>query len=119
MEPLERIRSLIDGFAGYDTTYTRRLADEQARAYAGERLSALREREAQMSEDGRSRVEGLLLRAEFMNQRAFHGFDEEASAEQIRAVAAADAQLLDAADALDLDAVERAFDARDAAMRKG
>lgn len=118
MDPLERIRSHIPGFAGYDTAQARRLSDEQIRAYAGERLAALRDGNG-VPAGTRDSLESLLMRAEFANQRAFHGFDEIPTAEQIAAVAQVDADLLDAADTGDFGAIERAFDGRDAAMRHG
>jgi len=115
MDPLERIRSHIADFAGFDGAEARRRSDQQIRSYAGEKLIPLRD--GSIPDDRRQLLDRLLLRSEFANQRAFHGFDDEASAEQIARVAAADADLLDAADAGDLDALDRAYDARDAAMQ--
>lgn len=114
MDPLERIRSRIPDFAGYDSAPARRLADEQIRALAGERLADIRDAGTVSG----SQIEALLFRAEFANQPAFRGFDEIAEPGRIAAVAQADAALLEAAEAADLAAMQRAFDERDAAMRR-
>lgn len=115
MEADEFLRERIPHYAGLNDAQARRLADEQVRAYAGERLAALRDGGA-LSDGDRERLERLLMRAEFANQRAFRGFDELPTPEQIDAVCQADAELVKAVDASDFSALEAAFDRRDEAM---
>jgi hypothetical protein len=119
MDPVERIRSRIANFAGYDTAPNRRLADEQIRAYVGEALSRMPDGGINaLDPAGRELYDGLLLRAEFMNQRAFHPYDRsDPSPERIGRVLEWDSKLLDAVDAGDFAAAAQAFDGRDEAMQ--
>lgn len=122
MPVYDGIKSRIANFAGYDTEEGRRLADEQIRAYVGERLAAI-------PLDGldaatREAYDRALLRCEFLNQQAFVAFESCATPAQIDAVIGRDVRLLDAADRLaddgELDTriadIDRAFLDRDAAM---
>lgn len=117
MEPDEFLRARIPGYAGLDDAQARRLADEQVRAYVGERLAVLRDASGPAGDD-RTRLERLLLRAQFANQHAFHGFDETAGSEQIETVSRLDADLIAAAENGNLEALEETFDRRDEAMQK-
>ncbi len=114
----------------YQQQAQRRLADERLRALVGERLSNLPGSALeQLSPHDRNCYERLLLRCEFFNQPAFQAFDNDASAERIAHLQAADAALTAAASALDgisgdqlpsiLQRVEAAFNERDAVMMKG
>ncbi|HZT11726.1 MAG TPA: hypothetical protein VFA29_02935 [Candidatus Baltobacteraceae bacterium] len=115
MEADEFLRARIPHYAGLSDAQARRLADEQVRAYAGERLAAMRDADS-LSGGDRERLERLLMRAEFANQRAFRGFDELATPSQIDAVCQADADLVKAVEEGDFSALEAAFDRRDEAM---
>lgn len=127
MGALENIRARIGDFAGYENEASRRAADEQIRAYVGERLAALPALEIDsLPPDERTQYDRVLLRAEFLNQIAFRAFEERPEAGRIEALLQADDELLTAAKDLEraegahldgaLIAVERAFDKRDAAM---
>jgi hypothetical protein len=124
MGAMEQIKSRIPDFAGYETADGRSAADEQIRAFAGERLAAVdAERLDTLDIDDRARYDRLLLRSEFVNQMAFHDFQENPSANRIGATLDADARLIEQADALQsggletcLVELERAFDARDSAL---
>jgi hypothetical protein len=124
---IENIRARIGDFAGYDTDAQRRTADEQIRAFVGERLAALPAAEIDsLPPEERERYDRVLLRAEFMNQIAFRALEEHPAEERINALLAADEELVSAANELAradgavldglLERVERAFDRRDSAM---
>src|SRR5579864_739110 len=117
MEPDDFLRARIPGYAGLSDAQGRRLADEQVRAYVGERLAALRDGSA-LPESDQTRLERLMLRAQFANQQAFHGFDAIAGADQIETVTRLDADLIAAAEDGNLEALEETFDRRDEAMQK-
>lgn len=118
MEYLDTIRAAIGNFAGYDGEEARRLADEQIRAFVGERLAALPAPELEgMSQADRAAYDRLLLRCEFINQRAFGAFNECATPDRVASVAASDAGIVLALDDLDLARLEAAFDRRDAALQ--
>jgi hypothetical protein len=124
---LENIRARIGDFAGYEDDDRRRVADEQIRAYVGERLARLPAVDVDtLPAEERSRYDRVLLRAEFLNQHAFRTFEDDATPERIAALLAADEQLIQAAKELEqvqgpvldgiLERLEQAFDRRDAAM---
>ncbi|HYL28071.1 MAG TPA: hypothetical protein VEW74_09575 [Candidatus Nitrosotalea sp.] len=127
MNPLELLRSTIDGFPGYDGDVERRRSDEYVRSYLGERLADLAVR-AELPAELQERVEELVLRAGFADPHLFalrHDASRDANDEG--ALAAADAAVVaiaDRAESLDpadaagyLDEVVAALDARDAALR--
>lgn len=107
MEVFEQIKTVIGDFAGYKDEQCRRLADEQIRAFAGERLAGLAEG------DLRDR---LLRRCEFINQAAFARFKDDPSAQCIDDVLAADLEVIAAAQAGSLERLSAALDRRDDAM---
>lgn len=127
MELLENIRAEIGDFAGYDTESNRPIADEQVRAFVGERLAALPPVEVDtLPPEERAVYDRVLLRAEFMNQLAFRAFEDRPQPERIASLLEADRELIAAAKDLTgvegakldeiLQRLERAFDRRDAAM---
>ncbi len=129
MGALETIRSLIPDFAGYEDIEKRRVADEEVRAFVGERLAELAEALVEsFSPEERALYDRVLLRSEFLNQPAFRVFEDKPTPERINALLEADAELLAAAQDLEnanrenigdiLRRFEEAFDKRDAAMTK-
>ena len=128
MGVLEQIKDRIGSFAGYQTGEGRRLADEQIRAFVGERLSALpAESLDALGVDDRSLYDRALLRCEFLNQAVFAGFEAEPTPVRIEALLDADARLLDAAGKLPqapaqelpalFAAIEAALGQRESAMK--
>jgi hypothetical protein len=130
MDALERVRSFIDGFAGYAQAEHRRVSDEQIRAFVGEALAQLPAVDVDSLDAGeRTYYDRVLLRCEFINQDVFHVFDTDPTPARIEATLLADIAVVEAAAAL--RAVEHdvftdllmqlgeAFDKRDAAMRSG
>lgn len=129
MGALDTIRALIPEFGGYEDVEKRRIADEQVRAFAGERLAELpAEIVDSFSPDEREIYDRLLLRSEFLNQPAFRVFEEKPAPERINAMLEADAELVTAAKELEtakpqnagdiLRRLNEAFDERDDAMTK-
>lgn len=121
MEPLERLRAKITGFPGYDSEVARRRCDQYVRSYLGEALTEAAQRWNCTPEQGR-RIDDLLLRAGFADQRDFAR--NEMGSDAIVAADAATVDLADRAPAIDdatidgyLDEVTAALDAREAAMR--
>lgn len=126
MAALERIREAIPQFPGYDGEAHRRLADEQIRAYAGERLAALpRARLDALKPEARQQYDALLTQVEFTSTAAFGHFEYDPTQPRIDALLDADVQVIDACSGMtansDLDAnltqIAAAFDRRDAVMR--
>ena len=74
MDDLEALRARIPGYADYADTDSRHQADKQIRAFLGEALSAAREG---LRPDGAlaDRLDGLLLRCEFSDQRFIRAVD--------------------------------------------
>jgi len=95
MTDLELLRSRIPGYADYAGADARHQVDKQMRAWLGEALSAARDR---LRPDGAlaERLEGLLLRCEFSDQRVIRAADH----------ARFDAALVDHVHALDRRIVE-------------
>jgi hypothetical protein len=127
VEPLESIRAQIGDFAGYEDIEQRRVADEQIRAFVGERLAELPAAVVDaLSPEERARYDRILLRSEFLNQPAFRVFEENPTPKRVAALLEADAQVLAAAKELEnvqpdaigdvLKRLEAPFDRRDAAM---
>jgi hypothetical protein len=122
MNAIEAIRADIPDFPGCEGEEECRASDEQVRSYVGERLAALPV--DKLSDDEKALFEGVLFRCEFMNQEAFRIFDEDRNQDRIAAVLIADAALIAAAKKLNpsgppgdaLEAINGAFDNRDAAM---
>jgi len=118
--------ALIPDYAGHADARARRLSDQQVRAWVGEILAGLRER---IALDGLTeRFEALLMRCEFGDQRVIRAIEDDCFGEpEVAAeVETLDRALLEAADggrsaeaaslgAL-VEALERAFDARAAAI---
>jgi|GEM_PF-1855576 len=127
VNPLELLRSTIDGFPGYGGDAERRRSDEYVRSYLGERLADLSARR-QLPPELQERIEELVLRAGFADPHLFAlRHDASRDSNDGGALAAADAtivaiadraELLDPAGAADyLDEVVAALDERDAALR--
>src|SRR5579863_5175479 len=131
MDPLEQLRARIAGFPGYDGDLERRRSDEFVRSYLGEALADLVVRCGSLSSELKQRIDALLLRVGFADQKAFaihHGIGgNHVAAGAGSSVAVEDAAVVDVADqagSVDPDAVERYLDGvaamldrRDAAMR--
>lgn len=128
MEPLERIRAIISGFAGYQDAPQRRLSDEQLRGFVGEVLAELPAVEIDaLSPQERSVYDRVLLRCEFINQEVFRVFDTDPTPQRIEATLVADVKVIEAACTLRGDSAAKpdgvlavlseAFDKRDAAMQ--
>ncbi len=128
MDALERIRSFIDGFAGYTEAMQRRVSDEQIRAFVGEALAQLPAVEIDnLDADERAHYDRVLLRCEFINQDVFRVFDSDPTTLRIEATLTADVLVVEAAEALTatqtatithlLVQLGEAFDKRDAAMQ--
>ncbi len=131
MDPLEQLRARIAGFPGYDEELDRRRSDEFVRSYLGEALADLDVRCNSLSPEMKQRVDALLLRVGFADQKSFaihHGaaaVHAVASAET--SVAVEDAAIVDIADKAGfvepaavgsyLDEIAATLDRRDAAMR--
>jgi len=128
MDANEALKQKLPGFAGYGDLAARRLTDGEVRAYLGERLAGLSVR-LDPTGAAAERLDGLILRAEFMNQQALPYFDSTTlDASHIEAVAGADLATVELADRADgvfnvdmlpdyLDKVAAAMDARDRAMQ--
>src|SRR5579884_1788955 len=127
MDALERIRSIIAGFAGYADGPQRRLSDEQLRGFVGEVLAELPAADIDnFDAEQRAHYERVLLRCEFINQHSFRAFDTDPTPERIEATMLADVEVIEAACALReqgpspagvLTALSEAFDKREAAMQ--
>ena len=74
MTDLELLRSRIPGYADYADDTARHEVDKQVRAFLGEALAAARDR---LRPDGATaeRLDGLLLRCEFSDQRVIRAAD--------------------------------------------
>lgn len=130
MEQLQVLGAKIAGFPGYGDEDARRRSDELVRSYLGEALSGLQARLQPLDEAIERRLDDLIVRSAFANQAAYEAFEERARERpQFDAIAAADARVVEAADAAAavgtagaaeyLDRVTQALDARDAAMEGG
>jgi hypothetical protein len=127
MDAMEVLKEKLPGFAGYADLAARRLTDEEVRAYLGERLAALAMRLAPPGPTA-ERLDALIQRTEFTNQRAQPFFDSDAlDRARLQAVGAADLATVELADRSDsvfnlemlskyLDETQAVLDARDRAM---
>jgi len=128
-QALADIKSRVPDFAGYADESTRRLADEQIRAIAGEALALLHfnHEEYFNTPEVTGTYDRLILRCEFTNQVVFKEFEYETLSEERKtAIARADGALIDTA--LRAEAVtaeqlpaylgdlEKALDNRDTAL---
>jgi hypothetical protein len=122
MDDLAFIRERIESYADYTNDVDRRLSDEQIRAYIGEALARTRER-LQPAGSTADKLDALVLRCEFADQREIHAFDVDHIPPQgLARILGADrelARLASGADAVDaagldslLEGVEAALDAR-------
>jgi len=94
-------RSAIPGYAGHADTHARRLADQQVRAWVGERLAALRER---LPLDGATEVfDDVIFHCEFGDQHVIKALEDARFGEAAPSAAleAADDRLLVAAASAD------------------
>lgn len=125
---LTDIQRAISQFAGYESEEKRGIADEQIRAFVGERLAEMPAAEVDsLSPEERATYDRVLLRCEFANQLALARFAHNTTPEAIARTAEADKEMIAAAGELDaktatslheaLQRLERAFDVRDAAMQ--
>jgi hypothetical protein len=127
MDAMEVLKEKLPGFAGYADLAARRLTDEEVRAYLGERLAALATRLVPPGPTA-ERLDALIQRTEFTNQRAQPFFDSDAlDTARLLAVGAADLATVELADRSDsvinlemlskyLDETQAVLDARDRAM---
>lgn len=97
MTDLEYLQSRIAGYADYANEASRHQVDKQIRAWLGEALSDAREQLAPAGALG-ERIDGLLLRCEFSDQRVIRAADH----------ARFDATLVDRVHELDRGIVETA-----------
>jgi len=122
MDDLAFLRSRIESYADYTNDDTRRLVDEQIRAYVGEALSRLSERLGLVDSAGEA-LANLLLRCQFADQVLMRVLDADTiAAAAVPAIRGVDRELVTLADAADsiaaneVDAyvakIEAAFDAR-------
>jgi len=74
MTDLEIIRQRIQDYADYANTDARHQVDKQVRAYLGEALSEARDR-LKPAEALAERLDGLILRCEFSDQRVIKASD--------------------------------------------
>jgi hypothetical protein len=114
-------------FISYENEEQRGMADEQVRAFVGERLAELPAVEIEsLSPEQRALYDRVLLRCEFANQLALAKFTGHATPQSITNTHAADMEIvriardLDAHNAAQLDdslrRLEEAFEKRDKAM---
>ena len=124
MDASDAIRARIPSFPAYTSETGRRLSDELIRSYVGE---AVAEASARLDQGMSERVCALLMRAGFINQTVFVGFEyANVNADGMTRLLVRDLTLCSLADkgrsisAQDFDAwissIEVGFDARDAVM---
>jgi hypothetical protein len=101
-EEMIEIRTAIPAYPGHADAHARRLADQQVRAWVGERLAALRER-LPIPPDLAAAFEDLLFHCQFGDQHVIKALEDDrfAGAEHVAVVEAEDAKLLGAAVAAD------------------
>ncbi|HEX3465449.1 MAG TPA: hypothetical protein VHS78_15480 [Candidatus Elarobacter sp.] len=123
MTDLEVLRSRVPGYAGYANDAARHEVDKQIRAFLGEALAAARDRlrpEGALAE----RLDGLLMRCEFSDQRVIRAADHARFDQPVVAhIQSLDRALVECADriravttqeqlATELDAAARCLDER-------
>jgi hypothetical protein len=98
MTDLESLRSRVPGYADYANADARHEVDKQIRAWLGEALSEVRERllpSGALAE----RLDGLILRCEFSDQRVIRAADHASfDPELVDRVHALDRAIVDVAD---------------------
>lgn len=95
MTDLEALRARVPGYADYANDLARHEVDKQIRAYLGEALAGARDR-LSPKESLLDRLDGLILRCEFSDQRVIRAADH----------ARFDQALVDRVHALDREIVE-------------
>jgi len=129
MDDLAFLRERIESYADYTNDDSRRLVDEQIRAYVGEALSRVLERLQPSGTSGEALARAL-LRCQFADQRVVRALDaEDMSEAEIASMHRADRDLValadraDTVDAAALDAylaeIEAAFDRRSQIVTSG
>ena len=98
MTDLEYLRGRVPGYADYANADARHEVDKQIRAWLGEALSEVRER-LQPSGALAERLDGLILRCEFSDQRVIRAADHASfDPELVDRVHALDRAIVDVAD---------------------
>jgi hypothetical protein len=98
MTDLETLRSRIPGYADYADDTARHEVDKQIRAFLGEALAAARDR---LNPDGAlaERLDGLLMRCEFSDQRLIRAVDHARFGDDlVDHIHALDREILESAD---------------------
>jgi hypothetical protein len=90
-----QVRTAITDYAGHVDVHARRLADQQVRAWVGERLAALRER-LPIPSDLAAAFEDLLLHCQFGDQHVIKAIEDNrfADPEHVAVLEAEDSKLL-------------------------
>ena len=100
MTDLELLKARIPGYADYADTDARHQVDKQMRAWLGEALSEARDR-LQPADGLGERLDGLLLRCEFSDQRVIRAGDharfDSALVDHVHAL---DRRIVEAGDAI-------------------
>jgi hypothetical protein len=130
MDPLEQLRSRIEGFPGYDGDLERRRSDEFARSYLGEALADLIARFGSLPPPLQEHGDALLLRVGFADPKAFAihhaltgthsaAYDGDVAVHDLAVVELADRAASLTADELPgyLDEVTAVLDRREVSMR--
>lgn len=100
MTDLEELQARIPGYADYADTDARHQVDKQIRAWLGEALSEARDR-LQPAGAVAERLDGLLLRCEFSDQRVVRAADHARfDGELVDHVHALDRRIVEAGDAI-------------------
>jgi hypothetical protein len=105
MTALEELQARVPGYADYANEDSRHQVDKQMRAWLGEALATARARLGDLPEPLTDRLEGLILRCEFSDQRVIRAADH----------AVFDKHLVDRVHELDLALVRVADRIRNAA----
>jgi hypothetical protein len=114
MTDLEALQARIPGYADYANSDARHQVDKQIRAWLGEAISEARDR-LQPADGLLERLDGLLLRCEFSDQRVIRAADHARfDQELVDHVHALDRRLVEAGDAVraarSLDELAKALD---------
>ena len=122
-DDLTRIRARVPAYAGVDDPGARRSSDQHLRAWSGELLAGLRERIPPGTV--RERLDAIVVRCEFGDQRLITAFEEHGTLNDPAPLArylAADRATVEAVDAAvaarEPEAFERALEAVGAALNE-